>query len=90
MKKVFALALSILFAFNVTSPAAAIALRATNSVNVTIQSNSFASVGTPLSMEVGELVTINCTFAPRTADVDFGLLSPQNEFAYFPGENREV
>ena len=38
-------------------------------------------------MENGELVTINCTFSPRTADVDFGLITPDNTFIYVEGKN---
>ena len=38
-------------------------------------------------MAAGELVTINCTFSPRTADVDFGLITPRNTFIHVGGEN---
>lgn len=87
MKKGFTLLFSILLAFSVTISAAAIAPRATNRVNTTIQPDSIVRVGTSLSMEADELVTINCTYSPRTADIDFGLITPQNTFRYLSGED---
>ena len=81
MKKALVLVLSILLVFSLTIP------RATNRVDVTVQSHSLASIGTPLSMEADELVRINCTFSPRTADVDFGLITPRNTFIHVGGEN---
>ena len=38
-------------------------------------------------MEANELITINCTYSPRTADVDFGFRTPHNTFVYISGEN---
>ena len=38
-------------------------------------------------MAAGELVTINCTYSPRTADVDFGLITPDNTFAFVAGDD---
>lgn len=87
MKKGFTLLFSILLAFSVTISAAAIAPRATNRVNTTIQPDSIVRVGTSLSMEADELITINCTYSPRTADVDFGLITPRNTFIHVGGEN---
>ena len=87
MKKALVLVLSILLVFSLTIPAIAAVPRATTRVDVTVQSHSLASIGTPLSMEADELVRINCTFSPRTADVDFGLITPRNTFIHVGGEN---
>lgn len=38
-------------------------------------------------MAAGEQVTINCTFSPRTADVDFGLITPSSDFIFVRGED---
>ena len=38
-------------------------------------------------MEADELITINCTYSPRTADVDFGLITPRNTFIFVEGED---
>ena len=87
MKKVFTLALSFLLIFSVSIPASAVSARATNRVDATIPANSLVGIGTPLPMEIDELITINCTYSPRTADVDFGLITPQNTFRYLSGED---
>lgn len=87
MKRAFTLLFSILLALSATLPAAAATLRATNKVDMTVSSNSIVRTETPLSMENGELVTINCTFSPRAADVDFGLITPDNTFIYVEEKN---
>ena len=87
MKKAFTLLFTVLFAFSVTISAAAISPRATNGVEATIQPNDIIKIGTPLSMAAGELITINCTYSPRTADLDFGLLTPRGTFVFIAGEN---
>lgn len=87
MKKALTLVVTAIFAFSMTMSAAAISPRATGGVEATIQPNTIVRIGTPLPMAAGELVTINCTYSPRTADVDFGLLTPQNTFRYLSGED---
>lgn len=87
MKIIIALMLAFLLTFAAITPAAAAASRATNKVDMTIPADSIVRTDTPLSMEAGELVTINCTYSPRTADVDFGLITPQKTFRYLPGED---
>lgn len=61
--------------------------RATARVEVEVNPNSIMRGNTALSLEADELVTINCTYSPRTADVDFGLITPQNTFRYLSGED---
>ena len=87
MKKLFALLLSIFIALSISASALAVTQRATNRINITINPDRMATVGTPVSMERDETFTINCTYSPRTADVDFGIITPQNMFAAVKGEN---
>lgn len=87
MKIIIALMLAFLLTFAAITPAAAAASRATNKVDMTVPADSIVRTDTPLSMEAGELVTINCTFAPRMANVDFGLITPQKTFRYLSGED---
>ena len=54
---------------------------------MTVRPNTITRIGTGLSLETDELVTINCTYSPRSADVDFGLVSADNEFGYFSGND---
>lgn len=80
MKKLFALLLSVFIALSISVSAFAVTQRATNRVNITAMPNKTATIGTSLSMEADETVTINCTYSPRTADVDFGLITPRGTF----------
>ena len=87
MKKLFALLFSVFIALSVSVSAFAVTQRATNRVNITAMANKTATIGTSLSMEADETVTINCTYSPRTADVDFGLITPRGTFVVVEGED---
>ena len=87
MKKLFALLLSVFIALSISVSAFAVTQRATNRVNITAMPNKTATIGTSLSMEADETVTINCTYSPRTADVDFGLITPRGTFVFVEGED---
>ena len=87
IRVIIALMLAHLLTFAVITPAAAAVSRATHKVDMTVPADSIVRTETPLSMEAGEVVTISCTYSPRTADVDFGLLTPQKTFRYISGED---
>lgn len=87
MKKLFALLLSVFIALSISVSAFAVTQRATNRVNITAMPNKTETIGTSLSMEADETVTINCTYSPRTADVDFGLITPRGTFVFVEGED---
>ena len=87
MKKLFALLFSVFIALSVSVSAFAVTQRATNRVNITAMPNKTATIGTSLSMAADETVTINCTYSPRTADVDFGLITPRGTFVFVEGED---
>lgn len=87
MKKLFALLFSVFIALSISVSAFAVTQRATNRVNITAMPNKTATIGTSLSMEADETVTINCTYSPRTADVDFGLITPRGTFVFVEGED---
>ena len=87
MKRVLTLVLSALLAFSMTVSAAAVSPRATGGIEVTLKPNSIVKMDKSLSMEADETVTINCTYSPRTADVDFGLITPRGTFVFVEGED---
>lgn len=87
IRVIIALMLAHLLTFAVITPAAAAVSRATNKEDMTVPADSIVRTETPLSMEAGELVTISCTYSPRMADVDFGLITPQKTFRYISGED---
>lgn len=64
--------------------------RATTSVSWSVKANILKEANTTFPMEAGECVTINCSYTPRWADVDFGLIAPNNRFYYLPGEEGSI
>lgn len=64
--------------------------RATTSVSWSVKANLLKKADTTFPMEAGECVTINCSYTPRWADVDFGLIAPNNRFYYLPGEEGSI
>lgn len=56
--------------------------RATKSINSDIPANKIAISDVKLPLEVGETVTINCSYSPAFASMDFGVIAPDGYF-YF-------
>lgn len=59
-----------------------IAPYALGTVEVTVPANSMAFASNQISMEAGETVTINCSYSPIFASVDFGLVDSDSVFHY--------
>lgn len=57
-------------------------MRVTNSINSDIPANTLAVSNVKFSLEVGETVTINCSYSPASESVDFGVIAPDGYF-YF-------
>lgn len=57
-----------------------IQLRATGKVDFTVSAKKVAVVGDSFSLSPGETVTINCSYSPSWADLDFGLIAPDGLF----------
>ena len=64
--------------------------RATSSVNWTIEADTAMQATTSFSLEADETVTINCSYSPRSASVDFGLIAPDGKFYYVSGSNGSI
>ena len=56
---------------------------ATGKFTVTVQAGKEERAKTSFPLESGEIVTINATYSPLDADVDFGLVDSQGTFYYF-------
>ncbi len=56
--------------------------RATGSLNSDIPANTLGVSDIKFSLEVGETVTINCSYSPAFANMDFGVIAPDGYF-YF-------
>ena len=61
-------------------------MRATGSLNSDIPANTLGVSDIKFSLEVGETVTINCSYSPASANMDFGVIAPDGYF-YFLNVN---
>lgn len=52
-----------------------------------IPGNTMAVAGSDLPLEIGETVSINASYSPRSASVDFGLIAPDGLFYPFRAQN---
>ena len=57
-------------------------MRATGSINSDMPANTLGVSDIKFSLEVGETVTINCSYSPAFANMDFGVIAPDGYF-YF-------
>lgn len=64
--------------------------RATGSITWDIPAGATGKGKTSFSLEAGEGVTINCSYSPRSASVDFGLIAPNGRFYYMAGKNGSI
>ena len=64
--------------------------RATGRINVNIPANTKARVSTAFPVEAGAVVTVNASYSPRTASVDFGLVGPNGSFHYINVTNGSI
>lgn len=61
--------------------------RATSRIEWDIPAGKIMKADIIYSLEADETVTIHCTYSPRTADVDFGLLTPDGTFRFISGSS---
>lgn len=61
--------------------------RATDKFNWSVQPGTMSKASTAFSLEGGETVEINCTFSPKKAEMDFGLIAPDGLFYHAEGNN---
>lgn len=64
--------------------------RATSRIEWNISPNTIGKADTAYSLEADEVVTINCTYSPRTADLDFGFITPDDVFHFTSGSNGNI
>lgn len=102
--KIFLLAIATMFScFCVTAGAVDICIedaeecvmdtilaRATGPINMSIPANAKLRADTSIPMDAGDVVTINASYSPRTASVDFGLVGPDGRFHYINVKNGSI
>jgi len=61
--------------------------RASGRFSVDIPGNTLAVTSSDFPLEIGETVSINASYSPRSASVDFGLIAPDGLFYSFSAGN---
>ena len=64
--------------------------RASGRFSLDIEGNTLANSSTSFPLEVGETVTINASYSPRSASVDFGLIAPDGLFYSLNTDNGSI
>lgn len=64
--------------------------RATNSINCNVPANKTAVSDIKLPLEVGEIVTINCSYSPASASMDFGVIAPDGYFYFLSAKEGSI
>ena len=64
--------------------------RATGAFETEVAGNTTVAAGSSFLMDVGETVTIDATYSPRSASVDFGLIAPDGLFYPVRGQNGSI
>lgn len=61
--------------------------RATDQFRETIPANTIVTLGDSVSLDSGEIITYNCTYTPKAADIRFGYIGPDGLFHFLRGSN---
>lgn len=64
--------------------------RASGKFSMTISPGKLRRADSSFPLEAGEIVTINASFSPRTASVDFGLIDENDVFHYINVTNGSI
>ena len=64
--------------------------RASGRFSMDVYAHEVVSANTSFPLEADETVTINATYSPLTASVDFGLIAPDGLFYFVNGTNGSI
>lgn len=82
MKKMLCSLLTVLLLVSCFAGTVNAAERAMGKFDVTVKAGELKPAKTGFPMAAGETVTINATYSPSSADVDFGLVDKNGRFHY--------
>ena len=87
VRKCISVLLTVLLFISCFSVTARAATEATGRFTITVEAGKEERAKTVFSMEAGEIVTINATYTPFSANVDFGLVDEKMEYSIIsPGK----
>ena len=87
MKKMVCSLLTVLLLVSCFAGTVTAAESASGKFDITVAAGKIKPANTGFPMSAGETITINATYMPTTADVDFGLIDKNGVFHYLKGEN---
>ena len=64
--------------------------RATGSFEMTVLPDRVIVIGASISLERDEIVSFNCVYSPKSADIDIGLIDSDGDFYYVSGANGNI
>ena len=64
--------------------------RATSRIEWDVPADAVMRTDVSFRLEADETVTINCSYSPRTADLDFGLIGPDDTFHFVSGSGGSI
>lgn len=87
MKKTLCSLLTVVLLISCFAGTGNAAERASGKFDITVMAGELKPAKTGFPMAAGETVTINATYSPSSADIDFGLIDKTGAFHYLKGEN---
>lgn len=87
MKKTLCSLLTVVLLISCFAGTVNAAERASGKFDVTVKAGELKPAKNGFPMAAGETVTINATYSPSSADIDFGLIDKNGIFHYLKGEN---
>lgn len=87
MKKTLCSLLTVVLLISCFAGTGNAAERASGKFDITVMAGELKPAKTGFPMAAGETVTINATYSPSSADIDFGLIDKNGAFHYLKGEN---
>lgn len=64
--------------------------RAAGSFDITVSAGKILVIGDSISLEKGDTVTFDCTYSPKSADIDIGLIASDGSAYYVSGSNGSI
>lgn len=65
-----------------SAPESAAIMRASGKFSTEVKAGKIATIATSFSLAAGETVTVNASYTPKTASVDFGLVDENGVFHF--------
>lgn len=64
--------------------------RAAGSFDITVSAGKILVIGDSISLEQGDTVTFDCTYSPKSADIDIGLIASNGAFYHASGSSGSI